>query len=140
PLGVREIGRRADMSAATVQRIMNTLVKFDYAQQDQASRRYTIGYRAFGLGASLLHKDRMVVSAQSELRQIASSHQLNGYLGSLHGDRTVYILCVYSEGPIAIRNSPGELAYLHSTAMGKVLLAGMSDEEARWTLGDGPLP
>ena len=43
-----------------------------------------------------------------------------------------------SDGPIAIRTGPGKMAFLRSTAMGKVLLAGMSDDVARATMRDGP--
>ncbi|WP_011581695.1 MULTISPECIES: IclR family transcriptional regulator [Chelativorans] len=140
PMGIREIARHIGLSNAIVQRLVNTFLEHGFVEQDRISRRYSIGYRAFSLGNSILRKDRMIVSAQRQLEMVASNHELNGYLGRRHGNQAVYLLCVQSVGPIAIRNSPGELAFLHSTAMGKVLLAALDDAEAEAILREKPLP
>nr|WP_283772207.1 IclR family transcriptional regulator [Chelatococcus sp. HY11] len=107
--------------------------------QDGETRRYSIGYRAFGLGWSLIKKDRLISVVKPELDQLASQHLLNGYLGVLRGSRAVYILSTQSEGPIVIRSVPGSETYLHSTALGKVLLAGLPEEEAFRLLTQEPL-
>jgi DNA-binding IclR family transcriptional regulator len=52
----------------------------------------------------------------------------------------VYLATVQSNGPIAMTHRPGAQIYLHSTAMGKAMLAEMSDEEVRTLLGRTPLP
>lgn len=139
PLGVREIARQLDLSATIVQRLVNTLALNQFVTQDQETRRYSIGYRAFGLGWSLTRKDRLISIAKSELDMLASRYQLNGYLGMLRGARAIYILSTQSEGPIVIRSVPGSETYLHSTAMGKVLLAALCDEEAEALLLREPL-
>lgn len=130
PLGVREIARQLDLNATIVQRLINTLAQYSFVMQDSETRRYSIGYRAFGLGWSLTKKDRLISVAKPELDRLASQNLLNGYLGLLRGPRAVYILSTQSEGPIIIRSVPGSETYLHSTALGKVLLAGLSDNEA----------
>lgn len=140
PLGVREIARRLGLSATIVQRLVNTLAEFSYVVQDAETKRYGIGYRALGLGWSMLHKDRLISVAHPHLERLAAEHQLNAYLGKLRGNRVIYLLAIQSAGPIAIRSTPGSQAYLHSTALGKVLLAGLSPEAARALLGSEPLP
>ncbi|WP_210054471.1 IclR family transcriptional regulator [Neorhizobium petrolearium] len=139
PLGVREISRQMDISAAIVQRLINTLAEYNYVAQDKETRRYSIGYRAFGLGWSLTRKDRLISVAKPELDRLASDHLLNCYLGVLRGGRAIYILSVQSDGPIAIRSAPGSLTYLHSTALGKALLAGLADSDAYRLLTAEPL-
>jgi len=129
PMGVREIARQLDVNATIVQRLINTLSQNHFVTQDQDTRRYSIGYRAFGLGWSLTKKDRLISVAKPELDMLASRYQLNGYLGVLRGSRAVYILSTQSEGPIVIRSVPGSETYLHSTALGKVLLAGLPDDQ-----------
>jgi len=57
----------------------------------------------------------------------------------LHGGRAVYLLAVQADGPVAIRVAPGSEMPLHSTSAGKVLLASLSDAEARKLLGGGKL-
>lgn len=130
PMGVREIARQLDLNATIVQRLINTLAQHSFVMQDSETKRYSIGYRAFGLGWSLTKKDRLISVVKPELDQLASQHLLNGYLGVLRGSRAVYILSTQSEGPIVIRSVPGSETYLHSTALGKVLLAGLPDHEA----------
>jgi DNA-binding IclR family transcriptional regulator len=139
PIGVREISRQLDLSPAIVQRLLKTLVAHNYVRQDEDTRRYSIGYRALSLGTSLERTDNIIVAAHGELQKLASNHMLNGYLGTLQGNRAVYLLSVQSAGPVAIRNDPGEVTHLHTTAMGKVLLASLTDEQAANLLGPGPL-
>ena len=138
-MGVREMSRRLDLSAAITQRLINTLSHYNFVTQDPETRRYTIGYRAFGLGWSLTRKDRLISVAKPELDMLASRHLLNSYLGVMRGLRAIYILSVQSDGPIAIRSAPGSLTYLHSTALGKALLAGLPPEEAYRLLTAEPL-
>lgn len=139
PLGVREIARQVGLSPAITQRLVNTLCTHRYLRQHEDTRRYSIGYRALTLGTSLTRTDSLIVAANAELQKIAGAKKLNGYLGILRANRAVYLLAVQSEGPVAIRNEPGETTYLHTTAMGKVLLAALSDEQASILLGPGPL-
>ncbi|SMH29476.1 IclR family transcriptional regulator [Mesorhizobium australicum] len=129
PVGIREIARQLELSATIVQRLINTLAHNHFVTQDPETRRYSIGYRALGLGWSLTKKDRLISVAKPELDMLATKHLLNGYLGIQRGLRAVYILSAQSEGPIVIRSVPGSETYLHSTALGKVLLAGLADDE-----------
>lgn len=139
PMGVREISRQMGISATIAQRLINTLFEYNYVTQDPETRRYAIGYRAFGLGWSLTKKDRLISVAKPELDKLASQHLLNSYLGVLQGRRAIYILSVQSDGPIAIRSAPGSLTYLHSTALGKALLAELPESEAIALLTAEPL-
>ncbi|TKI06594.1 IclR family transcriptional regulator [Martelella alba] len=139
PLGVREIARQLDLSPTIVQRFVKTLTERNYLKQDEATRRYSIGYTTLSLGSSLARTDNLLMAADQELNAIARDYSLNGYLGTLQNNRAVYLLSVKSHGPIVLLRQPGELTYLHTTAMGKVLLASLPEERARSMLGCGPL-
>ena len=75
----------------------------------------------------------------SELYGFADQH-VTGFLGVLRDRSVVYLATVQSEGPIAITHRPGSQAHLHSTAMGKALLAEMTDDRVSKLLGETPLP
>lgn len=139
PVGIREIARQVSLSPTIVQRLVKTLADHNYVKQDEETRRYSIGYRALSLGMSLARTDNLITYAHAELEKLAEEHQLNGYLGTLHGTRAVYLLSVQGKGPVAIRNEPGEVTHLHTTAMGKVLLASLTDEQAATLMGPGPM-
>lgn len=139
PLGVREIARRLDISPSNVQRLIKTLARAGFLEQTEGTLRYKIGYRAFQVGSAFVGQNSLYSAVMPELYTLAS-HHITGFLGVLRDGMVVYLATVQSEGPIAITHRPGSQTHLHSTAMGKALLAEMDDEEIRKLLGAGPLP
>jgi DNA-binding IclR family transcriptional regulator len=101
--------------------------------------RYKIGYRAFQVGSVFVGQNSLYSAVMPELYTLAA-HHITGFLGVLRDRSVVYLATVQSEGPIAITHRPGSQTHLHSTAMGKALLAEMDDEDIRAILGAGPLP
>lgn len=138
-VGIREVARRAGLSAAIVQRLMNTLAEWDYVEQAHDTRRYRLGHAALALAHQVIRQDPMLEASQEELRLLARDHHLNGFLGVRRGDRGVYRLAVQSDGPLVIRANPGDRLALHSTALGKVLLAALDDADVLALLGAAPL-
>jgi IclR family KDG regulon transcriptional repressor len=138
--GVREIARRLDLAVSIVQRLLNTLAARGFVEQAPETRRYRLGVRARALGQGVDWHRRMLDAAEAELNALAGEHRLNGFLGVLRRDRTAYLLAVQSSGPITIRVAPGSETHLHSTAMGKVLLAQLSDATVRRLLAPSGKP
>lgn len=139
-IGVREIARRLALSPTIVQRMITSLAKRGYIDKDTETSRYRLGYRALALGAnSGVAGADYIVTARRELEKLARDHSLNGFVSVLHGGRAVYLLAVQAEGPVAIKVAPGSEMPLYSTAAGKVLLAALTDVEARKLLGHGRL-
>jgi IclR family transcriptional regulator, KDG regulon repressor len=139
PVGVRELARRVDLSAAIVQRLMNTLGDWGYVEQDSGTKRYRLGHAALALAHHVVHQDPMLEASLDELRRLARDHHLNGFLGVRSGNRGIYRLAVQSDGPLVIRATPGDPLALHSTALGKVLLAALAEGEIRELLAAAPL-
>ena len=140
PLGVREIARQTGLSATIVQRFVNTLAARGFVVQDPESLRYKIGHRSVSLGMSSQHGDTMTTTAHNSLAALAEAHGLNGFLGVLMGERAVYLLSVPSRHRIVLRLDAGETMPLHTTALGRVLLAAAGEERALELLGSVELP
>lgn len=139
PVGVREIARRLELSAPAIQRLLNTLAEHDYVEQAADTRRYRIGHGVLALAQHVLRKDRLIGLAEPELQALAAEGCFNAFLGALRGSVGLYLLAVQSRSPVVIRSSPGERMALHSTALGKALLVGLSDEAIGDVLGEAPL-
>jgi DNA-binding IclR family transcriptional regulator len=139
PLGVREIARRLELAPSIVQRLIKTLTKAGFLEQTGATLRYRIGYRAFQVGSAFVGQNNLYSAVIPELYALASRH-ITGFLGVLRDRSVVYLATLQSEGPIAITHRPGSQTHLHSTAMGKALLAEMSDGAIRALLGERSLP
>jgi DNA-binding IclR family transcriptional regulator len=134
-LGVREVARRCGLSPTIVQRLVTSLASRGYIEKNNDTARYRLGHRTLALGVTSEAAFDYVVAARRELERLAHDHHLNGFLSVLRGGRAIYLLAVQADGPVAIKVSPGSEMPLHSTGAGKVLLASLSDGEARKVLG-----
>ena len=139
-VGVRELARRCTLSPTIVQRLVSSLASRGYIEKNGDTSRYRLGHRALALGASGEGAFDYVVAARRELERLAHQQHLNGFVSVLRGGRAIYLLAVQADGPVAIKVSPGSEMPLHSTSAGKVLLASLSDGEARRILGSRKLP
>lgn len=139
PLGVRELARRMRVAPSNVQRLMTTLARFGFLEQAELTKRYGIGYRAFQVGSAFVGQSSIYSAVMPELYELANQH-ITGFLGVRRERSIVYLATVQSEGPVALTHRPGSQTYLHSTAMGKALLAEMTEHEVRALLGERPLP
>lgn len=139
PMGTREIARQLDLSPAIVQRLLNTLADRHYIRQYAETKRYSIGYQVLSLGASLQGKDTLLVESRKELEALTKEMRLDTYLAVMQDRQAIYLLTIQGDGPVTVRGEPGQIMPLHSTAIGKVLLAAQSDEEALRLLTPGPL-
>jgi DNA-binding IclR family transcriptional regulator len=134
-VGVREIARRQGLSPTIVQRLISSLAARGYIEKNPENARYRLGYRALALGANGEHGADYTVVARHELELLAHKHRLNGFVSVLREGRAIYLLAVQADGPVAIKVTTGSEMPLHSTSAGKVLLASLSDGQARKLLG-----
>jgi DNA-binding IclR family transcriptional regulator len=139
PLGVRELARQLDVAPSIAQRLVRTLSKGGFIEQTEETSRYAIGYRAFLVGNAYIGQSSIHSAAMPELYALADQH-ITGFIGVLRDRAVVYLANVQSNGPIALTHRPGSQTYLHSTSLGKALLAEMTDQQIRSLLGNEPLP
>lgn len=140
PMGTRELARTLNLSPAIVQRLVNTLAERHYLQRDPDTKRYTIGYQTLIFGASLARRDSLLSHARKELEEVTRKLRVDSFMAALQGRRAIYLMCLTGVAPISVRSEPGDVISLHSTAIGKCILAAFSDDEVREMLGPGPLP
>ncbi len=139
PMGVREIARQLRVAPSIAQRLIKTLANAGFLEQTDATLRYIIGYKALHVGNAFIGQSSLHSAVIPELYALAEQ-QISGFLGVLRDRSVVYLATVQSTGPVAINHRPGAQTYLHSTAMGKALLAEMPDHEVRALLTNRPLP
>jgi DNA-binding IclR family transcriptional regulator len=139
PLGVREIARQMEVAPSIAQRLIRTLSNAGYLEKTGEASRYTIGYRAFQIGNAYISQNSLHSAVMPELYALADQH-INGFLGVLRGHSVVYLAAVQSAGLIALTHRSGSQTYLHSTALGKAILAAMADDRVKQLLSEVPLP
>lgn len=131
-LSVGEIAVRANLPKGTVHRLLASLVYFDYVRQETVSRRYQLGFKLVELGNRLLSQIDLRDDARPFLIALAEDVQETVHLVVREQTDALYIDKV-SPPPhhsgLQMVSRIGARTALHSSAVGKVLLAALSAEE-----------
>ncbi|SEL82242.1 IclR family transcriptional regulator [Streptacidiphilus jiangxiensis] len=117
-LSVSELARRMGLSVSTTHRLARTLVAADVLEQDEQTARYRIGPLVAELGQLSLHQ-RGMHRAAPELADLSRSTGATADLAIRGGDHAVILV----GGSVNPATGLGLRRPLHSTALGKVLLA-----------------
>ncbi|TNB48419.1 DNA-binding transcriptional regulator KdgR [Martelella lutilitoris] len=127
-----EIAHCAMTSKSTTHRLLHTMVELGYVAQDEESERYELTPRLFSLAAQTMKSQadilRVADKAMGRLSR-ATGESIN--LGILDGreQRVVYIHQYDSTYSLSMNSTLGKRNPLHSTSLGKALLAFRDDEE-----------
>lgn len=127
--GVREIARQMGFSPTVAHRLVTSLTAEGFLERNDENGRYRVGAQAFAVGRAFLKTARIENVAPPIMREVVEEGEFNAFLSVMRGSHVVYISAMQDNGPINVRMSPGSEAPLHSTSMGKVLLAELPDEE-----------
>ncbi|MEO7352539.1 MAG: IclR family transcriptional regulator [Marmoricola sp.] len=121
----------------TLHRLARTLVDLGYLRQE-ASRRYALGPRLVLLADGALA--RLSSTALPHLSHLVDEIGETANLAMLDGDHVAYVAQAPGRHSMRMFTEVGRRVSLHSTAVGKALLATSTDDEVRALLGRTGLP
>ncbi len=127
--GITELATHLSVAKSTIFKHLNTLERngFVVKQGDQ----YRIGLRALEFGGYAQRYDGVYDTAHPEVRQLAEE---SGELANLmfeEGGKGVYVYTAQGDKAVDIDTQTGRRVYLHSTGLGKAILATLSDTRVR---------
>lgn len=133
-LGIAELADILGISRSTTHRYAITLVELGFLEQD-AKRKYRLARHAADAGGVAVGELRKQVPARAVLEELRDDIRHTVSMGVLDGDRVIYVhrLLGHRPGQYAIDAGLGVGASVpvYCTALGKVLLASLSDAERR---------
>lgn len=94
-LSNRELVEITGLPKATVSRLCGTLVAMGFLQRDESSRRYIVGSRVLGFGASLQRQQRLQRSARRQMQRFAGEYGLSVALGTRERTRILLLDAVH---------------------------------------------
>lgn len=121
--GVRELSRELGINPTTIHRLVATFQMAGYLEQNSETRRYRLGSKLVKLASLYTHLNPISMRARQVFERYKDSFDYNFYLGQLNGFEVIYTTVVDGHGPIKVVVEPGGIVTLHTTALGKVLLA-----------------
>jgi DNA-binding IclR family transcriptional regulator len=121
--GIRELGRKLDINPATVLRLVQTLEQAGYLERHPDTQLYALGPMVMKLASAYMHDNPLPAIGRKVFEAYADRFEYNFYLGVLRRFEVVYLAVLDGRGPLKVVVEPGATVALHTTALGKVLLA-----------------
>jgi IclR family pca regulon transcriptional regulator len=138
PQALSEVARATGLSRAAARRFLLTLEQLGYVRQ--SGGRFALTPRVLELGYAFLSSLTLPELAQPHLERLADAVQESSSVSILDGDDIVYVARVPTRRIMSVSIDVGTRFPAFATSMGRVLLAGLPDEEidARLELADLP--
>ena len=136
-VALSRLALESGMPLSSIHRLVRTLVARGYVRQ-LPSRRYVLGPRLIHLGE--IASRTLATWARPHLSRLVDAIGETANLAMLDGDRVVYAAQVPSRHSMRMFTEVGRRVHLHCTGVGKVLLAGLPDDEVREVLARAGMP
>ena len=135
-----ELSEKLGLYPSNIHRILDTLKYRGYVEQDSHTQKYQLGLKTLELGMAKLHQMDLVKEATPYLKELVNQCNETVHLGVLEEREVMYLAKEESSQTIRMISYVGKRAPLYCTALGKVLLAYIPEEERKKILGEKMLP
>lgn len=137
-VGVTELAKYLDMSKATVHHHLSTLEQNEYVVNDGST--YRTGLKLLEMGERARRQSGLFEIAKPDVNELAEqTGELANLMIEEHG-RGVYVHIASGEQAIRLDTRVGTRQYLHTSALGKAILAHMPEEQFEAVIDRHGLP
>jgi IclR family pca regulon transcriptional regulator len=125
-LTLSEVAKITELPRAVARRFLHTLVELGYMRTD--GRRFSLRPKILELGYAYLSSMTLPEIAMPHLEQLVEKVHESSSVSVLDGDEVVYIARVPTKRIMTVAIAVGTRFPAYATSMGRVLLAGQSDQ------------
>lgn len=128
-MGITEISSKIDLHKSTVHRLLLTLIKKGYVEQNPNTNKYKLTLKLFELGNKSIEKMDIRAVAKPYLQQLKELTNEVVHLVVREGAEIVYIDKVESENKIRMHSRIGTKSPMYCTSVGKAIMAYLPEED-----------
>ena len=142
-ISIRELSAKIKLPKGTTHRLLSSLSYFGYVRQDSKTRNYFLGLKLVELGNLLLSQLDLRKEAEPFLRDLAERTKETVHMVFLDRGEIVYIDKVeldHNPSGLRMASRVGLRNPAHSSAVGKVLLSHLPEEELNGLIKEKGLP
>ena len=139
-LPLEEVTQICGLPKTTVYRMLYSMQKLGYVEQDPVTTLYSLAGKFFEMGANALPYQRLTVIAKPLMQTLLLSFGESVNLAVPKGGGAIYIAVLESPKPHRVAASVGGFSFLHSTSVGKAIAAYLPDEDRERQLNRHGLP
>lgn len=137
-IGLAELSKRVGLHNSTAFHLAKTMVSLGYIRQLKETKRYRIGRPLFALAAGALDEMEMVSLATPVLETLTEETGESSHFAVRIGDAVTVIARTSGSGVFQLTNRVGVVRPAYCTALGKVLLAALRDDQLERYLARAP--
>jgi len=138
-INLAELSKTVGLHNSTTFHLAKTMVQLGYLAQVSDSKRYRVGTGLFTLAAGALEENTLLAVATPVLERLTRETGEAGHFAIRSGNDIVVIARTAGSGLLQMVDRAGAQRPSHATALGKVLLAALDDQQIRQFLGPEPL-
>ena len=128
--GVSELSDALGIGKSTVHRLLDTLQYYGYIEKSEETNRYRLGWELYKVGLSVPAQNQLFNIDRTHLLELGKKLNETIDYGTIKGKETIIISKMeYTSNGMNNSVSPGEYESIHATALGKVMISEMSEEE-----------
>lgn len=139
-LRVAEAAEVLGVARSTAHRLLTALRRRGFVLQDRPNGAYRPGPALYEIGLAAVNRIDIRRIARPVLEQIRDQTQETVSLAILEGATIRFVDCAESPRSVRVGNRTGVVRAVHTTAVGKAILAGLSDAEVVRRFPGGELP
>lgn len=128
-LGPVAVSDQLGLDKATVTRLLRTFVEAGYVVQDPGTRRYRLTGKILWLAHCVTRRLDLRSVARPHLTALRDELGETVHLGVIEDLSVVYVDKLEAPNSIQLVSAIGQTMPLHSTSLGKAILAALSEEE-----------
>jgi IclR family acetate operon transcriptional repressor len=122
-VALRSLARDLDLVPATAYRFLATLRELGYVQQHTDDSRYQLTLKFAWVASRVLERTQLRRVARPSMEHLTAVSNETTHLAVLEGHEIVYIDKVDNDQAVKMRSRIGTRGCIHSTAVGKSILA-----------------
>lgn len=122
-----ELSRRAELPFSTTYRLLGSLTRDGFVDYEPDGRRYHLGLRVFQLGQRVSNHHGFAGTALPILRRVTEETGEATILSVRDGNHHLTVNKVDGPQTFRVTSDPGHLGALHTTSVGKALVAFADD-------------
>lgn len=139
-LSLQALARHTGQIKSSIHRILSSLARHGYVQQDTPGGVYRLGLKFMAVGRAVNGNVSLVSAARPHLRELLSAFDETSYLAILRGDSGIFIDVQETSSDLRLVGPLGAEVHFHATAAGKAMAAVLPAERRAALLARMSLP
>lgn len=128
-VSLADLSKGVGLHNSTTFHLVKTMVSLGYIRQSPETKRYHVGRMIFGLAAASRSESEMVAMAMPIIEELADLTGESAHIGMMTGNKIVIAARVSGGAAFQMQERTGGVRPGHATALGKVLLARLTEAQ-----------